>query len=213
MGRNITMQNIDYFETICINCPGSLWGEKSICRIHNKSIGDITTCEQWTRHPLKIDNGQLTFTDLEPAIEIIQKTEEDLRSYHWMIKEIDRLHRSLSKASGVMIQNKLTAQWGIDATLPKGKGDIPSHQIMSDKRFERQVNRLRKLEEKVDKIDYAVNKYPDGVEKTVLECILDNERMNMIAIHVGVSRQKLNEIKRLIVKKMAWTLYEDELKR
>jgi hypothetical protein len=91
----------DLLENICSNCPGTLWGEKSICRIHNKSIGEITSCEQWTRkNPFsyKENDGQMVFTDLEPAIEVVQKTEEDLRSYHWVLKEIERIECELNKA-------------------------------------------------------------------------------------------------------------------
>lgn len=40
---------------------------------------------------------------------------------------------------------------------------------------------------------------------------MDGMRMNSIARHVGVSRQRLNEIKRDIVKRMARELYSDEL--
>ncbi|MDX8366789.1 hypothetical protein [Cytobacillus sp. IB215665] len=42
-------KSYEYIDRICVNCPGSLWGAKSICRIHNKSIGNITSCEQWDR--------------------------------------------------------------------------------------------------------------------------------------------------------------------
>jgi hypothetical protein len=213
MGKK-SMENIDYFETVCINCPGSLWGEKSICRIHNKSIGEITSCEQWTRQPLKLQEDQLMFTDLEPAIEIVQKTEEDLRSYHWMVKEIERLSNKLDKAirsSGP--SENLVAQWGVEAIMPKGKGQKIAEMSISDERYERQWQRLEKLRGKVQKIERAVENITNEKERTVLECILDGERMNMIARHVGISRQYLNGIKRLLVKKVAWELYEEELRK
>jgi hypothetical protein len=202
----------DLFETVCINCPGSLWGEKSICRIHNKSICEITTCEQWTRqqNDFKFEEGQVAFMDLEPAMEIVQKTEEDLRDYHWVVKEIERLQKYLDNSNKDLGPSKrLTAQYGVEAAMPKAQGVKPS---VTDERYERQWRRLEKLKEKVHKINVAAEQIVDDKERTVLECILDGERMNMVARHVGVSRQRLNEIKRLIVKKMAWVLYEDELK-
>lgn len=217
MKQNSSNPNAELFETICINCPGSLWGEKSICRIHNKSIGEISTCEQWTRQhseEFKVKEGQVSFTDLEPAIEIVQKTEEDLRGYHWMVKEVDRLQGFLDKAiQSFGPGSRLTTKYGLEASLPKGQGLKLTQISITEDRFERQWQRLEKLKDKVKRIDAATSQIVDGVERTVLECILDGVRMNMVAAHVGISRQRLHEIKRLIVKKMAWVLYEDELKR
>jgi hypothetical protein len=214
VSKENSILNSQYFESVCINCPGSLWGEKSICRIHNKSIGEITACQQWTQQPLQVQDGQLAFTDLEPAIEIVQKTEEDLRSYHWMGKEIERLSKSLDKAiQSFGPSSRLTAFYGDDAAMIKGQGMKLSTMSISEERYERQWQRLEKLKDKVHKINQAAEQIVDDKERTVLECILDGERMNMIARHVGISRQYLNEIKRLLVKKIAWVLYEDELRK
>jgi hypothetical protein len=216
MEKEIKMPKSEQFESICINCPGSLWGEKSICRVHNKSIGDIASCEQWARidfKSFKVDEGQLAFTDLEPAIEIVQKTEEDLHSYHWMLREIERLKKELNEAIQAFgPSSRLTAVYGDEAGMPKGQGLKLSTMSISEKRFERQWQRFKKLEQKVERINQAADQITDDKERTVLECILDGVRMNMVARHVGISRTRLNEIKRLIVKKMAWVLYEDELK-
>jgi hypothetical protein len=216
VAKGFAMQKSEIFESICINCPGSLWGEKSICRIHNKSIGDVTSCEEWTKNSpiLKIDDGQVAFSDLEPALEIVQKTEEDLRSYHWMDNEIDRLNKEIRKAIQFYVgESSMVAQWGIEATLPKAKGTKPSTMTISEEKYERQIKRVAALEEKVRKINQAVELLVDEKERTVMECILDGERMNIIARHVGVSRTRLNEIKRAIVIHTAKILYPDEMKR
>jgi hypothetical protein len=215
VANDISMPKSEIFESVCINCPGSLWGEKSICRIHNKSIGEVTSCEEWTKNSpsLKINNGQVLFSDLEPALEIVQKTEEDLRSYHWMIKEIDRLKKEIQRAIQINVHgSSLVAQYGVEATLPRGKGLKLSTMSISEEKYERQLKRVAALEDKVRKINQAILQIEDEKERTVAECILDGERMNIIARHIGISRTRLNEIKRLIVKKMAWVLYEDELK-
>ncbi|MBT2735152.1 hypothetical protein J7E66_10430 [Bacillus sp. ISL-7] len=211
------MQNSEFFESVCINCPGSLWGEKSICRIHGKSIGEITSCEEWTKHTpnLSIKNGQVAFSDLEPALEIVQKTEEDLRSYHWMIKEIDRLQKELDKAiKYIGFNSPLVAQYGDEAGMPRAQGTKPSTTLtISEEKYERQFKRLQGLEMKLRKINQAVEQITDEKEKTVMECILDGERMNIIARHVGVSRTRLNEIKRTIVIHAAKVLYPEEMQR
>jgi hypothetical protein len=216
VGNDISMPRSELFENVCINCPGSLWGEKSICRIHNRSIGDVTACEEWTKNSpsLKINNGQVLFTDLEPALEIVQKTEEDLRSYHWMIKEIERLNNEINKAIHINSPgSSLVAQYGIEASLPKGKGLILSTMSISEEKYERQLKRVADLEDKVRKINLALEQITDEKEHTVLECILDGERMNIIARHVGISRTRLNEIKRQIVIHAAKVLYPNEMNR
>jgi hypothetical protein len=215
--ENSTMSKSELFESVCINCPGSLWGEKSICRIHNKSIGEVTSCEEWTKNSplLKINNGQVAYVDLEPALEIVQKTEEDLRSYHWMIKEIDRLDNQIRRAIQINGHgdSRLVAQYGVEATLPKGKGLKLSTMSICEEKYNRQVKRLENLEEKAMKINQALEAIEDDKERTVLECILDGERMNIIAKHVGVSRTRLNEIKRKIVIQAAKVLYPLEMNR
>jgi hypothetical protein len=216
VGNNNTMPYSELFESVCINCPGSLWGEKSICRIHQKSIGEITSCEEWTKNSplLKINDGQVAFMDLEPALEIVQKTEEDLRSYHWIIKEIDRLDNQLRKVIHINApQSSLVAQYGIEATLPRGKGLKLSTVSINEEKYDRQLKRLENLEEKARKINQALESIVDEKDRTVLECILDGERMNIIAKHVGVSRTRLNEIKRKIVIHAAKYLYPEEMKR
>jgi len=199
---------LDVKEKVCSGCPGTLWGEKSICRVHDKSIGQVKDCPEWQQESL-IENksGQLALFDLEPAIEVIQKVEEELKDYHWMVKEVDRLRKYLAGAG-----EGLTRQYGIDSAMPKAKGGASDPVNREIERRWRQWNRLEKLEEKLKKIETATDAISDEKEKTVLECILDGERMNIIAKHVGVSRQRLNEIKRGLVKKLAWEMFGDELK-
>ena len=211
-----TMLKSEIYENVCINCPGSLWGEKSICRIHEKSIGEITSCEQWDNAApsLSVQNGQVAFSDLEPAIEIVQKTEEDLRSYHWMVREVERLQKELDKALKLFIpESSLVAQYGIEATLPKAQGTKPSTMSISEEKYDRQFKRIKSLEEKIRKINEFIQNLTDEKERTVLECILDGERMNIIARHVGVSRTRLNEIKRKIVVYAARYLYPEEMEK
>jgi hypothetical protein len=113
------------------------------------------------------------------------------------------------KTSGPL--SRLTAVYGDEAGMPKGQGLKLSTMSISEQRFDRQWQRLKKLEQKMERMNKAADQITDDKERTVLECILDGVRMNMVSRHVGISRQRLNEIKRLLVKKMAWVLYENEL--
>lgn len=201
-----------YRENICSDCPGTLWGEKSICRIHNKSIGQIDYCQEWQQDPSIENNSQLALFDLEPAIEIVQRVEEELKDYHWMVKEIERLEDYLNKVQYVPYNsNRLVAGYGIEASMPKPQGKKPASLSISEELFDKKYKRLEKLRGKVLKINTALYNITDEKERTVLECILDGMQMKAIAIHVGISRTRLNEIKRILVKKLAWEIYGDEL--
>jgi hypothetical protein len=198
-------------EHVCANCPGSQWGKTTKCSIHNIHIGKVDSCPQWEQlesPKIKDHDGQLAIFDLEPAMEIVQKVEEDLKDYHWMVREIKRLYEALNDAG-----EKLVAQYGIESAMPKAKGGNSNPVEREASRRSREWQRLEKLQKKVMSIDAAVIKIEDDKERTVLECMLDGERMNMISKHVGVSRQRLNEIKRDLVKRLAWELYPEELKR
>ena len=157
--------------------------------------------------------GQLAFINLEPALEVVQKVEEEIKDYHWMVKEIDRLRNEIHKAiiSNPAIQQKLVATYGDAAGMPSGKGLQLSTLIIPEERYEKQIARVKRLDNKVRQInDFAIG-LGDNKHRTVLECMMDGMRKNSIARHVGVSRQRLNEIKRDIVNQLARALYGDEL--
>jgi hypothetical protein len=178
-------------------------------------IGKVQSCPQWDEYQaaqFKDHDGQLAWLDLEPAMEYVEKTWEDLTSYHWMIKEIERIKRELDKVTMVASnESPLVAQYGIESIMPKGKGKKVAYLSVSEAQYERKLQRMKSLEEKVRRIQEAAEKITCQKERAVLECILDGERMNFIARHVGISRQYLNEIRRDLIKKLAPEIYKEEL--
>lgn len=207
-------------ERLCEKCPATQWGKKSFCSVHNLHVGKIETCPEWDKYLIENQGllergGQLAFLNLEPALEIVQKVEEEIKGYRWMVKEVERLRKEIDKAiiSSPAIQAKLVATYGEAAGMPSGKGLRLSTLTATEERYEKQVERMKSLENKVRQInDFAIG-LGDSKHRTVLECMLDGMRMNRIALHVGVSRQRLNEIKREIVNQLAVAMYGDELFR
>ena len=207
-------------ERLCEKCPATQWGKKSFCSVHNLHVGKIETCPEWDKYLIENQGllergGQLAFLNLEPALEIVQKVEEEIKGYRWMVKEVERLRKEIDKAiiSNPAIQAKLVATYGEAAGMPSGKGLRLSTLTATEERYEKQVERMKSLENKVRQInDFAIG-LGDSKHRTVLECMLDGMRMNRIALHVGVSRQRLNEIKREIVNQLAVAMYGDELFR
>nr|WP_285862117.1 hypothetical protein [Brevibacillus sp. MER 51] len=205
-------------EKVCEKCPATQWGKKSICSVHNLHVGKVETCPEWDNYIIENQglmdrSGQLAFINLEPALEVVTKVEEEIKGFNWMVKEVERLRKEIDRAisSNPMIQEKLVATYGDAAGMPSGKGLRLSTLTISEERYEKQIQRMKNLEDKVRKINEFSLNLEDDKYRTVMECMMDGMRMNSIARHVGVSRQRLNEIKRDIVKRMARELYSDEL--
>jgi len=193
---------------ICETCPSSQWGDSNFCSTHQKKIIEITSCPEWNGKLYMEKNGQLTMYDSAKLMDIIQRTEEDVRNYRWMQKEIERIIKDLND---VGIDSSLVAQWGVEATLPKGKG---LRSTINEKRLKRQIERLERLQNKIDRIDIAVKKVDvDERQRTVMECMLDGVRMNMIAQHIDVSRSTMDELKRAVITRLATEIYREELER
>ncbi|TQK74529.1 hypothetical protein FB479_101125 [Brevibacillus sp. AG162] len=210
--------NDKLIEKVCEKCPATQWGKKSICGVHNLHVGKIETCPEWDKYIIEnqgfLDrSGQLAYINLEPALEVVQKVEEEIKDYHWMVKEVERLRKEIDKAisSNPSIQEKLVATYGDAAGMPSGKGLRLSTLTIPEERYEKRIERMKSLEEKVRQINDFANNLEDNKYRTVLECMVDGIRMNSIARHVGVSRQRLNEIKRGIVNRLAKELYSEEL--
>ncbi|TQR33983.1 hypothetical protein [Brevibacillus brevis] len=210
--------NDKLIERVCEKCPATQWGKKSICSVHNLHVGKIEICPEWDNYIIEnqglLDrSGQLAYINLEPALEVVQKVEEEIKDYHWMVKEVERLRKEIDKAisSNPSIQVKLVATYGDAAGMPSGKGLRLSTLTIPEERYEKRIERMQSLEDKVRQInDFAIG-LSDSKYRTVLECMMDGMRMNSIARHVGVSRQRLNEIKRDIVNRLARELYSEEL--
>ncbi|MGF9907912.1 hypothetical protein [Brevibacillus porteri] len=201
--------NDKLIESVCEKCPATQWGKKSICSVHNLHVGKIETCPEWDKtdidqHDLH-DDGHLSYKNLEPAMEWIQRTEDEIRDYSFSLREIDRIKGYLKSAGEGTV-----GAYGIEASLPRGKGvtsDKTNREVM---KRERRWKRLKKLEESIQRVDRAAETITNDKERAVLECIMDGVRMNMIARHVGVSRTRLNEIKRELIKKMARAMYGED---
>ncbi|WP_010094163.1 helix-turn-helix domain-containing protein [Ornithinibacillus scapharcae] len=127
-------------------------------------------------------------------IEII----EILSNYHWMIKEVKRIDYLLDNTD-----QSLTAQYGIEATMPKPKGltsDAMTNEIIRrDKKLNRKVRMLRKIEF----VQNSLHLITDEREKVVLDCLLDGMSINAIANHMGLSRRHIHRLRDSIVCKMS----------
>lgn len=121
-----------------------------------------------------------------------------LRDYHWMINEIKRQRKILEDMNG-----NLTAQYGIESTLPKPKGQNGDPIIREVLRREKKSKWIEKLERKVMFIQERMDLIIDEREKAVLECLLDGMSIKAISKHMGLSERHIFRIKNSIVDKMS----------
>ncbi|UFJ42029.1 LuxR C-terminal-related transcriptional regulator [Brevibacillus humidisoli] len=205
------MEKQHLIESVCANCPGTQWGSRSICSVFGKSVGYIEECEEWKRYPVKRASARakdvsVSVTDqLRPALEWVQRTEEELRDYRFMVREIGRIEEYLGN-----VGQGLVSAYGIDGCQPKGKGLTANKTQNEVVHRERKWKRLMKLKETVDRIEQAAEEIADERERTVLDGLMDGEKNNYIARQLGVSRQRYYEIKRSLIGKMAWSMYGEQ---
>ncbi|MDF2714081.1 MAG: hypothetical protein K0R28_1006 [Paenibacillus sp.] len=200
-----TIEQIDYCrDEVCGRCPGSVWGAKSICRVHQRSIGEIEECPQWEITVKETRSAYYTRDpDKHPArTEHMEQIERELKDYPWMLREIERLRGMLEEAG-----MGLTGVYGLEGVMPKGKGTHANSVHREAQRREKHWTRLKQLEATVARIDAAAERLVDDRQRTILECIMEGERMNRIAQHIGVSRQRLHELKLELVRRLAEDIF------
>uniref|UniRef100_UPI0009885205 LuxR C-terminal-related transcriptional regulator n=1 Tax=Caenibacillus caldisaponilyticus TaxID=1674942 RepID=UPI0009885205 len=121
-----------------------------------------------------------------------------LRDYHWMVNEIQRQRKILEDAG-----EGLTAQYGIEGSLPKPKG-APNDPVYREYlRREKKTKWIERLEQKVLFIQEYSKAITNEREKAVLECMLDGMSMIAISRHMGLSERHVFRIRDSIVDKMA----------
>ncbi|GED59397.1 hypothetical protein ABER61_16010 [Brevibacillus formosus] len=206
-----------FMEAVCEVCPATCWGKKSHCQVHDKHVGKIDSCPEWDKYmgDQKAKGQQKTVSarkegfarpsEQAPSVDFLQKAEEEIRDYNYMQIEIVRIQRFLREAGEGMV-----AQYGLDSGMPKGKGTTGDRTHAEVARRERKWKRLQNLQDKIERINKAVETIPGEQERLVVEALLDGDKNNLIAKEIGVSRQRYYEIKRSAVMKMAWAMYGDQ---
>lgn len=125
-----------------------------------------------------------------------REIESALRDYHWMKKEVGRLREELSVPNA-----KMTASYGIEATLPKASGtsDQTGQEVMNR---DRKATTLKKFEEKVKFIEEHMVAIESDRAVTILNCLVDGMSFVAIAHHMGFSERKVYFIRDQIVNAM-----------
>lgn len=121
-----------------------------------------------------------------------------LSNYFWMIKEVKRINDELNE-----IETSVTAQYGIEATLPKPQGltsdAIANEVVRRDKKSQRKYDFIQKIKY----VQERIHLIEDDREKVVLDCLLDGMSISAISNHMGLSRKHIDRLRDSIVSRMS----------
>ncbi len=120
--------------------------------------------------------------------------ENTLKDYHWMINSIKIMRQSLESAG-----EGLTAQYGIESSMPKAQGQTSDPVHREVVRRGRHWKKVKGYEEKIKVIQERVHLITNERETEVLHWILEGKSYRWIATHMGLSHSHIRRIKESIV--------------
>lgn len=127
-----------------------------------------------------------------------KEIENILKDYHWMINSIKIMRQSLESAG-----EGLTAKYGIESAMPKGKGTTSDPVYSEIVRRSKHFKKIEGYESKVMAIQERIHVINDEREIEVLHWILEGKGYCWIARHMGLSERHIRRIKDSIVDQMS----------
>lgn len=127
-----------------------------------------------------------------------KQIEQLLKDYHWMINSVKVMRENLNEAG-----DGLTAQYGVEAVMPKGKGETSDPVYREVIRRSKHYNKIEGYENKVQLIQERIHVINDVREEEVLYWILEGKGYSWIARHMGLSHTHIKRLFSSIAKQMA----------
>ncbi|MBS4172108.1 DNA-binding response regulator [Bacillus sp. FJAT-49736] len=129
-----------------------------------------------------------------------KEIENILKDYHWMINSIQELRKSMMSAG-----EGLTAQYGIEASLPKPKGTTGDPIYREIIRREKRHAVINKYKAKISVIQDRLHLIKDDRELEVLHWLLEGKSYRWIALHMGLSHSHIKRLRDSIIGQMCET--------
>lgn len=126
--------------------------------------------------------------------------EQILKDYHWMINSIKIMRESLKDPG-----EGLTAQYGVESSLPKPKGTTsdPVHREVI--RRGKRVDKIREFEDRILDFQGLFHKVHDERECEVLYWLLEGKSYRWIGYHMGLSASHIQRLRNNIIDHMSDT--------
>lgn len=129
-------------------------------------------------------------------------------NYHWMIRLLIN-----KKVEMTGVSQTLIAKYGIEGSLPKGKGSVSDpvfQEILRIERYERNTERIRK---KVQMIQKHLKAITNIKEQLILDMLLDGMSLREIASKLDMSLAAVNRKKDEIVDKIYLSIQSEQMKQ
>lgn len=127
-----------------------------------------------------------------------KEIESMIKDYHWMINTVQMMHDSLGAAG-----ERLAAQYGVEASLPKAKGTISDPIYREYLRREKRWKKLNEYKMKIEAIQECTLLIEAERELEVLHWLLEGKNYSWIARHMGLSERHIRRLKDAIVEQMS----------
>lgn len=123
------------------------------------------------------------------------KLDAMITDYHWMVNAIKEMRAE-------MVVGAKTAQYGIEATLPKAVGGVGDPIMQEAIRRSKNIKRVAEYEKKLLEVQRLLDRVSGDREVQVLNWMLDGKSQRWIASNMGLSHTHVRNIKENIVKQM-----------
>lgn len=118
-----------------------------------------------------------------------------ITDYHWMVNAIKEMRAE-------MVIGAKTAQYGIEATLPRAAGGVGDPIMQEAIRRSKNIKRVAEYERKLLEVQKLLDKVTGNREVQVLNWMLDGKSQRWIGKHMALSATSIKRIKDNIVKQM-----------
>lgn len=142
---------------------------------------------------------------LRVAVDLVDQVKDAIRNYNWMVRAIAELDEQLTE--GV---SGLTARYGSDAAMPRGKGSITNRVHADAAKRERDIRRLNRYKETVSRINTAMEGMHNEKHLLILECMIDGWSNKKIQVLLGIAEATFYDWRREAVAELACKFYEGE---
>jgi len=118
-----------------------------------------------------------------------------ITDYHWMVNAIKEMRTE-------MVVGAKTAQYGIEATLPKAAGGVGDPIMQEAIRRSKNIKRVAEYEKKLLEVQQRVDKVVNSRDAEILFWLLEGKSMRWIGRHMNLSHTNIQLIRKNIISSM-----------
>lgn len=127
-----------------------------------------------------------------------KEIENIIRDYHLMKREVVRLDELIRRIPAPVGKggNDGVAQYGIEATLPKGSGLISKIELdQLDRRERKLLERLERYQSLIEFVEESEELVEDPVHQVIYSCMMEGMSYRAIGKHIGKSREQIRRLR------------------